>query len=278
MIRSSASSKSWRLSARTLAPRAADRRLVGEVGEVRARQAARLCGDAGQVDVVHRLVARVHLEDLLAPVDVGRRDEHLAIEAAGAQQRRVELLEQVRGRHHDEIAARVEAVHLDEQLVERLLALAGDVRAAAPADGVELVDEDDRGRVLARLAEQPPDARGPEAREHLDERGRRLREELGARFVCDGLGQQRLAGAGRPVQQHTLGHARTERLEALGVLEEVDDLLELVLGLVDAGDLVPADRRFRLRLDLDGLGPGHELDRPPQEVADQEHEDDREDA
>ena len=43
---------------------------------------------------------------------------------------------------------RREAVHLDEQLVERLLALlvAERVAAAAAADGVELVDEDDAGR------------------------------------------------------------------------------------------------------------------------------------
>ena len=37
--------------------------------------------------------------------------------------------------------------------------------------------------------------------------GRRLREELGAGLVRHGLGQQRLAGAGRPVQQDALRHA-----------------------------------------------------------------------
>ena len=42
-----------------------------------------------------------------------------------------------------------EAVHLDEQLVQRLLALfvAERAAAAAAADGVELVDEDDAGLV-----------------------------------------------------------------------------------------------------------------------------------
>ena len=45
----------------------------------------------------------------------------------------------------------VEAVHLDQQLVERLLALlvaAADPSAALAADRVDLVDEDDAGRVL----------------------------------------------------------------------------------------------------------------------------------
>ena len=95
----------------------------------------------------------------------------------------------------------LEAVHLDQQLVERLLALGVVVRAALAADGVDLVDEDDRRALLARHREQAPDARGAEAGEHLDERGGRLREEVRARLVGDRLGQQRLAGAGRPVQQ-----------------------------------------------------------------------------
>ena len=97
------------------------------------------------------IAARVDLQDALAAAAVGRRDEHLAVEAAGAQQRRVELLQQVRGGDHDDVAARGEAVHLDQQLVERLVLLAGDVAdAAAAADRVELVDEDDRRRLLAR--------------------------------------------------------------------------------------------------------------------------------
>ena len=114
------------------------------------------------------------MEDPLAAVDVGRRDEDLAVEAAGPQERRIELLEQVRGGDHDHVLARGEAVHLDQQLVERLVALAGDVHAAVAADGVELVDEHDRRRVLARGLEQVADAGGADADEHLDERGRGL--------------------------------------------------------------------------------------------------------
>jgi hypothetical protein len=46
----------------------------------------------------------VDLEDRLAAGDVGRGDEDLAIEAPGPQQRRVELVEQVGGGHHDQVA------------------------------------------------------------------------------------------------------------------------------------------------------------------------------
>ena len=170
-------------------------------------QAGGLAGEHREVDVgAERLGARVDLEDRLAAGDVGRRDEDLAVEAARAQQRRVELLEQVRRGDHDQVAGRVEAVHLDQQLVERLLALGVDVGAALRADGVELVDEDDRRAALARLGEQAPDPRGAQPGEHLDERGRRLGEELRAGLAGDGLREQRLARAGRAVEEDALRH------------------------------------------------------------------------
>ena len=42
---------------------------------------------------------------------------------------------------------------------------------------------------------------------------------------------------GRPVQQDALRHLRAELLELLRVAQELDDLLQLGLGLVDAGDV-----------------------------------------
>ena len=81
---------------------------------------------------------------------------------------------------HDHAFGAGEAVHLGEDLVEGLLALvvaAEDARAAAgPADGVDLVDEDDRRGDLARLVEQVADPAGADADDHLDElRGAELR-------------------------------------------------------------------------------------------------------
>ena len=64
-----------------------------------------------------------------------------------------------------------------------------------------------------------------------------MREERHAGLTGDGAGQQRLAGAGRADEQHAARDARAERVELLRVLEELDDLLELRLGLVHAGDV-----------------------------------------
>jgi hypothetical protein len=57
----------------------------------------------------------------------------------------------------------------------------------------------------------------------------------------DGPGQQGLAGAGRAGQQHAGGDAAAEPREFLRVFEEIDDLLQLLLGLVDAGHVLEGD-------------------------------------
>ena len=88
----------------------------------------------------------MHLEDLLAPDDVGVRHDDLPVEAARAEQRRVEHVGTVGGGDQDDALVRLEAIHLDEQLVQRLLALviaAAEAGAAMPPDGVDFVDEDD---------------------------------------------------------------------------------------------------------------------------------------
>ena len=103
--RSSALSKSSCVEPGAAPAGGGDRGLVGDVGQVGAGQAGGLARDDLEVDVGDRLVARVDLEDRLAAADVGRRDEDLAVEAAGAQQRRVELLEQVGRGDDDEVAA-----------------------------------------------------------------------------------------------------------------------------------------------------------------------------
>src|SRR5688572_31335396 len=92
-------------------------------------------------------------------------------------------------------------------------------RAAMASDGVDLVDENDAGRVLLRLLEHVANARGAHAHEHLDEVGARYREERHLGFAGDRTCEQRLAGAGRADHQHALGNLAAELLELARVLE-----------------------------------------------------------
>ena len=112
------------------------------------------------------------------------------------------------------------------------------------ADRVDFVDEDDAGRVLLALLEHVAHAAGADADEHLDEVGAGDGEEGHVGLAGDGARQQRLTGARRADQQAALRDLAAEALELLRVLQELDDLLELDFGLVDAGHVVeghPAD-------------------------------------
>ena len=153
--------------------RCEERRLVDEVGQVGAREAGRPGGEGVEVDgVVDRLALRVHLEDLPAADAVGAVDDDLPVEAPRAKQRRVEDVGAVRGGDQDDVVLHLEAVHLDEELVQRLLTLVvatTQTGATVAPDSVDLVHEDDAGTRLLGLLEEVAHARGADADEHLDE-------------------------------------------------------------------------------------------------------------
>src|SRR5439155_24455872 len=123
------------------------------------------------------------------------------IEAAGPQQRGVEDVGPVRRSEEDDSIIAFKAIHFDEQLIERLLALivtATQPGPAMPADGVDLVDEDDTRRVRLALLKQVAHAWGPDADEHFDEVGAGHGKERPAGLIGDRLREQRLAGSRPP--------------------------------------------------------------------------------
>ena len=172
-------------------------------------------GDLLEVDVGGELhLLRVHLQDLrCGPVLSGRststwRSKRPARSSAGSR-----ISGRLVAASSTRPGARIEAVELDQQLVQRLLLLvvaAQAAGAARAAERVELVDEDDRRRLLPRLLEQVAHARRADADEHLDELRAGDREERHAGLAGDRAREQRLAGARRPDQQHAL-RARARR-------------------------------------------------------------------
>ena len=102
---------------------------------------------------------------------------------------------------------------------------AGALGEPAPADGVDLVHEDDAGLVVARIAE------------HLAHHARRLAdvlvhdgggdhlEEVGLERRSDRAGEQRLARPGRAVEEHAFRGLDADALEELRAEEgKLDDL------------------------------------------------------
>ena len=100
------------------------RRLVQQVLQIRAGEAGGGTGYAGQVHVLRQgLALGVDGQDVPAALDVGQAHEHLTVEPTGAQQRRVEDVHAVGGGQHHHALVGGEAVHLHQELVQRLLAL-----------------------------------------------------------------------------------------------------------------------------------------------------------
>ena len=212
-------------------------------------------------------------------------DDDLAIEAASAQQRLVENLRAIRCRHHRDAARRIETVHLGQQLIQRLFAfvVSAEARpdAARTADCVEFVDEHDARRFFARLFEQLAHAGSTNSDEHLDELGTADVEERHPRFAGYGAREQRLAGSRRAEQQNPFRHPATEALNARRILQELDDLLQFLLRLIGAGDVVERDLGAGLRMNVHAIGadveesarrPAHA---PAHPVPEQEHEPER---
>src|SRR4029079_11098057 len=92
--------------------------------------------------------------------------------------------------------------------------------------------------VSARVPEKATDAGGADAGVHLDEVRAARKEEWHAGLAGNGTRQQRLSRARGADEQNALRNVASDAREAIGVAEEVNDFLHLVLGLVHAGDVL----------------------------------------
>ena len=206
-----ANSKSEHADGALVVARRVQRRLVDEIREIGAGEAGRPAREHVDVHVVRqRNLLGVYREDALAALHVGPVDDDAPVEAAGPEERRIEDVGAVRRRHEDDALVRLEPVHLDEELVQRLLALvvpAAEPGAAMAADRVDLVDEDDARRVFLPLLEQVADAGRADADEHLDEVRAADREERDVRLTRHGAREQGLAGSRGAHQEDALRDA-----------------------------------------------------------------------
>src|ERR671930_1395523 len=96
-------------------------------------------------------------EDTFAARAVRQADLHVAIETARPEKNRIRHVRTVRRRENDDLVPVVEPIHLDQELVERLLALVvhgADTSASSATDSIQLVDEDDGWRGHLGLSEE----------------------------------------------------------------------------------------------------------------------------
>ena len=233
---------------------------VDDVGQLGAGCTGGHPGHDAEIDAGgQRDLLGVDFQDLLAALQVGQLHGHPAVEAAGAGEGRVKGFRAVGGRQNDDAVVPLKTVHLGQKLVQGLFALVVAAVLAAVAllaDGVDLVDEDDAGGLFLGLFEQVADLGSAHAHEHLDEFRTGHREEGHVGFTGHGLGQHGLAGARRADEQDALGHLGADVLVLAGVVQVVNDLLQVLLGLVLTGHIREVDALGGLDVDL-GVGFSH---------------------
>src|ERR1022692_3149010 len=232
-------------------------------------------------------------EDIPGGFGVRSLDLDLHVKTAWPQDSRIDHVLAVGRADHDYVLYALDAVDLAEQLGhDRVLDVAGHTGAAGAEDRVHLVEEhDDRhplaGLLPGPLEDQPDVPLGlahvlvqqfraldvqEEALAFLGRLARRrvndaLAGQLGAspgyllgQGVGDRLGDQRLAAAGRPVQQDALRRPELVLLEQVGVqvgqLDGVPDLLDL---RSEPANLLVGDIRHFLQDQLFDLGLGNPL-------------------
>ncbi len=156
-----------------VAARRQQRGLIHQVFEIRTGKTRRRAREAIERDLIgKRDLARMHPQNSFAPFNVRPRHHDAPIETAGPEQCGIEDIGTVGRGNQDHALVRFEAVHLDQQLIQGLLALvvtAAEARAAMASDGVDFVNEDDAGRMLLTLNKQIADARSAHADKHFNE-------------------------------------------------------------------------------------------------------------
>ena len=114
----------------------------------------------------------MYFQNLFTPCDVRPVEHNAPVKTARAEQGRVQNIGAVRGCSDDHVRIGVETIHLDQNLVQRLLPLVvrtTQARTTVTTHGVYLVQKDDTRAVSLRLLKQVTHPGGPHAYKHLYE-------------------------------------------------------------------------------------------------------------
>jgi hypothetical protein len=214
----------------------AERRKVG------ADVAVSLRGDGREIDIITQLhVLGVDLKNLQATGRVGNANVDLAIEAAVAAQGRVDRVRPVGGGHDDNVGSGLHAVHEGQQLRDDAALDLAVGLVSLRGDGVDLIDEDDGGRVLLGLLKGLAQV-GLGLAGHLGhDLGAVDQEEEGARLVGDGSSHERFSGARGAEHEDSAGRLDADGLEQLRVAQrKLDQLADLGHLLAAAANVIVA--------------------------------------
>ena len=211
--------------------------------ELCATAAIHLLGDLGKVDASGEVHASaVDPENVGSGFDGWGWKLDFAVDSAGSEQCWIENVKAVSGHNDLDILRRLEAVELVKEFQHRPLHLR--VSAAGSfdsrgADAVNLVHEDDAGRVFSGHNEKLAHHSRAFSDVFLDQLAAADSDEFAVGVVSCRSCKKRLSSAGWSVEQDALGLCDPKRLKEFGMLEtEFDDFLDFFDLLVQSSNHV----------------------------------------
>ena len=183
----------------------------------------------------------MHQQNLFAAFDVWVSNSDLTVKTTRTQQRRVQHILTVRRRDDDHTLIGFKTIHLNQQLVQCLLALViatAHTNTTGTAHGVNLIDKHDARRVLFGLLEHVTDTGRTHTNEHLNKIRTGNRKERHTRLACNRARQQRLTCPRRALKQRALRDLTTKAAKFLRVAQEFNDFFQLFFGFINACDII----------------------------------------
>ena len=126
-------------------------------------------------------------------------------------------------------------------MVQGLFALivsAAQAGSTVTADSIDFIDEDNTRRIFLALFKQIANAACADTDEHFNEIRAGDGKERYISLAGNGAGKQGFTGSRRAYQQHTLRNAAAKLLKFLRLAKKFNNLLELFLRLIHAGDVL----------------------------------------
>ena len=170
-------------------------RLIHKVRQIRTREARGATRNDAQIYVGTKWrFTRMHAQNLFTPFDVRIANSHLTVKTTWTQQRRVQNIFAVCRRDNDNAFVGFKTIHLNQQLVQRLLTLIVATTVASATcttNRIDLIDKHDARCVLFGLFKHVAHTRCTHANEHLNKVRTGNGEEWNTSLACNGTGQKR---------------------------------------------------------------------------------------
>ena len=203
----------------------------------------------------------MHLKDVDTSIQVGFIHNDTPVKTSGTQQGRVQDFRTVGRAKHQQSLGGIKTIHLGKKLVQRLLTLVITAHTAvtAAANGINLINENNTGRILRCILKQVADTGRADTHEHFHEvrTGQGIEGHMG--LACHCLCKQGLTGSRRSHKQGSLGKLCAYLGIFAGIVQEVHNLGQGFLGLVLPGHILEGDPGLLLHIHL-GVALAHAHD------------------